>query len=198
MTFEVTLSNPTRAPLTLWVTGADAGPTSTSSRWGTPRRSDFSIRRRWHAGFVMTIPPNTTMPLFVQDVAPLGLVSGLAQVALVTGDRLNLQVVARFGGETDPPTDSYDPDFDATHQRGAFGQPAVVRALEYVAGGPPLVMTLGAEADLLRGAANVGLQGNYGVIYTFNVDVSNPTGAPFAASLVMHADGGQARGIVCG
>jgi len=194
MTFEVTLSNPTSGPLTLWVSGADAGPASNEVVVGHAAALRFLDQETLHAGFVMTIPPNTTMPLFVQNVAPLGLVSGVAQVALVTGDRLNLQVVARLGGEADPPTASYAPDFDATHQRGAFGQPAIVRALQYVAGGPPLVMTLAADADLLRGASNVALQGNYGVVYTFNVDVSNPTDAPVVASLVMHADGGQARG----
>jgi len=194
MTLEVTLSNPTSAALTLWVTGAAAGPASNELAIGHAAALRFLDQETLHAGFVMSIPPNTTMPLFVQDLPPLGLVSGLAQLALVGGDRLNLQVVARLGGEADPPTDSYAPDFDATHQRGAFGQPAIVRALTYAAGGPPLVMTLGASADLLHAASNVALQGNYGVVYTFNVEVSNPTDAPVLASLVMHADGGQARG----
>jgi hypothetical protein len=56
-------------------------------------------------------------------------------------------------------------------------------------------MTLGGDADLLHeGATGTGLQGNYGVIYTFNVEMNNPTSDPAVVALVMHADGGQARG----
>ena len=194
MTIEVTLSNPTALPLTLWVTGAAAGPAANELTIGHAAALRFLEQEALHAGFMMTVPPNTTMPLFVQDLPPLAIVSGLAQVAVVGGDRLNLQVVARLAGESEPPTASYQPNFDAIHQRGAFGQPSIVRQLKYSADGPLVTMTLGADGDLLHNNANVALQGNYGVVYTFNVDVSNPTDSPAVASLVMHADGGQAQG----
>jgi len=194
MTITVALSNPTRSAITLWVNGTGAGPTTTELASGHAAARGF-LEQYWrHAGFFVEIPANTTLPLLVQDLPPRGIVSGIAQLALVDGERLNLQVVARLAGEMDPPTESYTPDFDSSHQRGAFARPEVWRSLAFVVGGPPLVMTLGADGDLLQGASGAKLAGNYGVAYAFTVQVTNPTPGRAAVSLVMHADGGQAQG----
>jgi hypothetical protein len=67
--------------------------------------------------------------------------------------------------------------------------------MTYTVGGPFAQMELAVDADLLHeGQTGMLLQGNYGVVYRFNVDVSNPTETPATAALVLHADGGQARG----
>lgn len=195
MTIEVALSNPARSPITLWVNGASGGPAADELLIGHAAAYRFLEQYGLHAGFLLQIPANTTVPLLVHDLPPLGVVSGIAQFTLVDGDRLNLQVFARLAGEMDPPTESFQSDFDNVHQRGAFTGPKIERSLTFAAGGPPVLMTLGDNADLLHeGATGIALQGNYGVIYTFNVLVSNPTSDPAVAALVMHADGGQARG----
>jgi len=195
MTVMVALSNPTRSTVTLWVDGTSAGATTTELAAGHNAALGF-LEQYWrHAGFFVEIPANTTLPLLVHDLPPRGIISGIAQVALVDGDRLNLQVVARLAGEMDPPTESYTPDFDSSHQRGAFAQPEVWSSLAFTVGGPPLVMTLGADGDLLReGATGARLAGNYGVVYTFTVQVTNPTSERASVTLVMHANGGQAQG----
>jgi len=195
MTIEVALSNPARSPITLWVNGASGGPASDELLIGHAAAYRFLGQYATHAGFLMQIPANTTVPLLLHDLPPLGVVSGIVQLSLVTGDRLNLQVVARLAGEMDPPTDSFIPDFDNVHQRGAFANPYIDRQVTFVAGGSPVIMTLGDDRDLMReGATGERLQGNYGVIYTFEIHASNPTSERVVASLVMHADGGQARG----
>jgi hypothetical protein len=195
MTIEVALSNPTRSPITLWVNGASGGPAADELLIGHAAAFRFLEQYATHAAFLMQIPANTTVPLLLHDLPPLGVVSGIVQLGLVTGDRLNLQVFARLAGEMDPPTESFMSDFDNVHQRGAFANPQLTRSVTFVAGGPPVIMTLGDDADLLReGATGTQLQGNYGVVYNFDVHATNPTSDPVVASLVMHADGGQARG----
>ncbi len=197
MFITVALSNPNRTPLTLWVTGAqsDTGAGADELALGHAAARRF-LEVYWaHAGFLLRIPANTTLPLFVHDLASLAIGSGLAQLQLVDGDRLNLQVVARLASETEPPTSSFASDFDREHQRGEFTRPQIARALSYTAGGPPAVMALGADADLLDEATTgERLQGNYGVMYSFEVQLANPTPAPAAVALMMHAAGGQARG----
>lgn len=191
----VGLSNPARVPVRLWASAASGGPGPDEFIAGHEAASRFLGQYWHHAGFLVTIPANTTVPLFLHDLPPQAAVSGLAQIALVEGERLNVQVTARLEGEMDPPTVSYEPDFDRSHQRGAFARPQVARFLTYTVWGPPLVMTLGDRADLLRGGGTgIPLSGNYGVMYMFVVQAANSASTPATIALVMHADGGEARG----
>ncbi len=195
MVLTVSVSNPAAEPVRLWASGGSGGPDTDEFIAGHEAARRFLDQYWRHAGFLVRIPANTTVPLFVHDLAPRAAVSGLAQIGLVEGQRLNLQVTARLEGEMDPPTASYDPDFDRSHQRGAFAHPQIARFLAYTVGGPPLVMTLGDQADLLReGQSRLPLAGNYGVVYMFEVRAANPTAVPVSIALVMHADGGEARG----
>lgn len=195
MLISVTLSNPARAPVMLWVTGAQSGTDGDELALGHAAARSF-LEQYWdHAGFLVQVPGNTTLPLFVSDLAPLAIGSGLAQVRLVRGDRLNLQVVAHLDGEAEPPPASLAADFDRTHPRGDFKRPQIARTLTYTAGGRSVAMDIGADADLLREETTGELlQGNYGVIYSFEVQAQNPTPEPAPVALVMHAVGGQARG----
>ncbi|HKX18013.1 MAG TPA: hypothetical protein VJT33_08400 [bacterium] len=195
MFITVTLSNPARDPISMWVQGAVGAPSQEEVTPGHDAARIFLDDYAHHAGFLVRLPGNSTVPLFVEDLPPLGITSGIAQFSLLEGDKVNVQVVARLASEPDPSVMSFAPDFDRVHQRGAFLRPQIGRTLSYTAGGPPVMMVLAAEADLLHeGQTGALLQGNYGVVYQFTVDVSNPTESPAAAQLVLHADGGQARG----
>jgi hypothetical protein len=197
MTIAVNLSNPDRAPIALWVMGAagHSGPDELVIGHAAARAF---LEQYWrHAGFLLEIPPNTTVPLFVHDLPPGGVASGLTQFALVDGDRLNVQVYARLEGEMDPPPASYAPNFDKIHQRGTFKRPQFVRPLAYTVGEAPAQMTLGEAQDALREhETGTPLAGNYGVVYSFPIEVTNPSVLPTILGLLMHASGGQASGTI--
>jgi hypothetical protein len=195
MFLTVTVSNPSEDVVTAWISGATGGSGLDELALGHLAAWRFLDQYWGHAGFLLQIPGNTTIPLFVQDIAPLGITSGLMQIELLNGDRLNLQVTARLDGEMDPPGESFPSDFDTQHQRGLFRRPLIAKDLTYIVGGPPLMMTVGGDADSVHdGDTNAALQGNYGVIYAFQVDVQNPSPLPTAPVLSMHAQGGAARG----
>lgn len=195
MTVTVALSNPAARPATLWVTAAGPGSGSDELVLGHGAAHDFLIQYWNRAGFLLQIPAHTTLPLLVHRLAPSGIASGLVQLALVEGDRLTLQVIARMEGDLDPPPDSYLPDADRVHQRGTFGPPDIMRPMDYTVGGPPLMMGLGSDQDLVHERiTGEALQGNYGVVYVFPIRIDNPTAAPATLALVMHAVGGQAGG----
>ncbi len=197
MTLTVTLSNPTRREITVWVAGANPSSGSDELVLGHRAARGFLDQYWHHAGFLLKIPANTTISLFVHQLSPLAIASGLAQLALVAGDRLNLQVVARMEDELDPPTESYLPNADRVHQRGVFDEPELIRTFHYAVGGPPVMMTIGDDREALR-ERETGeiLQGNYGVIYTFSLQISNPTPAAATLGLMMRAAGGQAGGVL--
>lgn len=195
MFIAVTLSNPGREPVSMWVQGAVGGPSQEEVTPGHDAARVFLDEYAHHAGFLVRLPGNSTVPLYVEDLPPLAVTSGIAQFSLLDGDRVNVQVVARLASEPDPSVMSFAPDFDRVHQRGAFIRPQIGRTMRYTVGGPPAIMVLAADPDLLHeGQTGAPLQGNYGVVYRFDVDVSNPTAASAVAQLVLHADGGQARG----
>jgi hypothetical protein len=197
MSFRVTLSNPTSQPVTVWVAGAGSESDSDELALGDEVTRRFLEQYGHHAGFVLQIPPNLTLPLFLHAAAPGAIVSGLVQLSVLEGERLTLEVSARLEGEADPPTASFAPDVDTLHQRGAFARPWIVQTVAYAAGDPPVTVWIGAEADLLREEqSGRPLQGNYGVLYTFTVQMSNPAPDPATVGLTMYADGGQAGGTV--
>ncbi len=195
MTVTVALSNPTPRPVTLWITAAGLSSGSDELVLGHGAARDFLTQYWYRAGFLLPVPAHTTVPLLVHRLAPSGIASGLVQLALVEGDRLTLQVTARMDGDLEPPPDSYLPNADRVHQRGTFDRPDIMRPLDFTVGGPPLMMALGSDQDLVHErATGEALQGNYGVLYTFPIRIDNPTAAPATLALVMHAVGGQAGG----
>lgn len=197
MTVAVTLSNPDRDPITLWVIGAAGRAGAGELALGHSAARAFLDQYWHHAGFKVQIPANTTLPLFVHDLAPGGIASGLTQFTLLAGGRLNVQVLARLEGELDPPMMSYAPNFDRVHQRGVFDRPQLVQPQAYTVGDPSVSMSVGDEQDQIRESqTGVGLDGNYGVVYTFPIEVSNPRPLPALLGVVMHAPRGEASGTV--
>lgn len=70
MTITVALSNPARRPVVLWVAGAIPDPGSDELVLGHEAAHEF-LRQYWHhvAGFLLRIPANSTVPLFVHETA---------------------------------------------------------------------------------------------------------------------------------
>lgn len=195
MAIVVNLSNPGRVPVALWVTGAAGNAGSDELALGHAAARAF-LDQYWHrAGFLLRIPANASVPLFVHDLAPGAVATGLTQLTLVGGDRTNVQVYARLASEMEPPPMSFAPNFDKVHQRGVFEQPQVVRPLTYTSGGPPVMLSVGDREDsLLESSSGRGLSGNYGVIYAFAIDVDNPSPLSTILGLVMQAVAGDASG----
>jgi len=191
------LSNPTPVPARLWVTGATGGPSLDELVAGHGAARAF-LEQYWvRSGVVLTVPPNGIVPLMAARVPPAHVASGIAQIALLSGARIEWELAAQFPRKGEPPIPSRVLPLDTQHQRGVFGPPQVAHTLAYAAFGPVAEMWVGADPDLLRDRATGALlQGNYGVIYSFEVHVSNPTPRTFTAALVLHANGGQAGATV--
>ncbi len=197
MTVVVTLSNPDRDPIELWVIGAPGRSGAGELALGHFAARAFLDQYWHHAGFKMQIPANTTLPLFVHPLSPGGIASGLTQFTLLAGDRLNVQVLARMEGESDPSPMSYAPNFDRVHQRGVFDRPQLIRPQAYTVGDPPVTMFVGDGQDAIHeNQTGAGLDGNYGVVYTFPIEVNNPRTLPSILGVVMDALSGEASGTV--
>jgi hypothetical protein len=197
MAVVVNLSNPDRSPATVWVTGAAGNSGADELALGHGAARAF-LDQYWHrAGFLLHIPANTSVSLFVHDLAPGAVATGLTQFTMVDGTRTNVQVYARLAGETEPPPMSFAPNFDKVHQRGVFERPQLVRSLSYTAGGQLAMLSVGDRADALAESSSGRiLNGNYGVVYSFSIDVDNPSALSTILGLVMQAVAGDASGTI--
>ena len=197
MMIAVNLSNPARDPIKLCVIGGVGSSGAGELTVGHLAARAFLDQYWHHAGFMVQVPGNTTLPLFLHALAPGAIASGIAQFTLLAGDRLTLQVFARLEGEIDPPALSYAPDFDRVHQRGVFEPPQLVRPQAYTVDGPPATMAVGDGRDAIHERqTGIGLDGNYGVVYTFPIEVRNPRTLPSILGVVLHAQRGAASGTV--
>jgi hypothetical protein len=196
MTIAVNLSNPEQDPIKLWVIGG-AGNSTAELAVGHSAARAFLDQYWHHAGFMVRIPANTTLPLFVHLLTPGAIASGITQFSLLAGGRLNVQVLARLESEIDPPMMSFAPNFDRVHQRGVFEPSQLVRPQAYTVDGPPAAMPVGDPQDAIHeNQTGIGLDGNYGVVYNFPIEVSNPRTLPSILGVVMQALSGEASGTV--
>jgi len=69
--------------------------------------------------------------------------------------------------------------------------------LTYTVGDPPLAMSVGDDRDALHEAqTGAPLKGNYGVIYAFPIEITNPRPLPAILGLIFQASGGDGGGTV--
>jgi hypothetical protein len=140
-------------------------------------------------------PTGEKILLLATRVPPHQVASGLAQMEVLAGSGVDVQLAAEFPRQDEPPVVSRVLPLDTDHQRGVFGVPLAARTFSYTVDGPVAMMVIGDQPDLLRDeASGAPLAGNYGVIYAFDVQLTNPTAATFRAVLAMHAVGGPAGG----
>jgi hypothetical protein len=191
MVFVVELSNSDPTPLRLWIAGVDHVGTDELAV-GHAAAREF-LDRYWHrAGFVQTVPGSRTLHLVVQELAPREVASGLEQIRILDGARATVRVVAHIEGETNPMEAEGRADADLSHQQGAFDRPFVARRGAYAVGGPFLIMDVGDGVDaLLDSQTHAMLNGNYGVLYRFQVRLSNPTREAAVIGLVLQARAGD-------
>jgi hypothetical protein len=193
------LSNPTSdpkaAPSRVWVSAAAGGAQKDELLAGHSTAKGFFEQYLSHAGYWLDLSTGNPIQVLATRIPPHQVASGLAQMAVVRGGPLEVQLEAQFPRENQPPTLSRALPVDNVHQRGVFGAPFIPLTFSYTVDGPVAMMVIGDQPDLLRDeASGAPLAGNYGVIYAFDVQLTNPTAATFRAVLAMHAVGGPAGG----
>ncbi|HKV44558.1 MAG TPA: hypothetical protein VJT32_07790 [bacterium] len=119
----LTLINPTPVRARLSIVGATGGPHPDELRAGHAAARGF-LEQYWaRAGVFLELPPNAIIPLLATRVPPNDVASGLAQIALLEGSRVEAQLAAQFPRKGEPPVFSRTLPLDTQHQRGMVGPP---------------------------------------------------------------------------
>ena len=187
--------NASNAPATVQMIDGTAGPGANEMEVGHLSTKRFLVREARNEGQVVTIAAGATMNLVDHPLPPQNVVSAILQLRLVSGDPLDLALIAQ---DAQAPLDQ---SIDTTqllaggapHARGVYPVPTFFFDRTYDVDGEDLDIAIGQLPlpNLRQGEA---LSGDYGVEQSMNVVIMNMTRAPRSIALYANPRGGRATG----
>lgn len=187
--------NSGNAPATVQMIEGSAGPGVNEMEVGHLSTKRFLVRETRNEGRVTSIAPGATVNLVDHPLPPQMVVSAILQLRLVTGDPLDLALIAQ---DAMAPTDQ---SIDTTqllaggapHARGVYPVPTFFFERTYDVDGEDLDITIGQLPlpNLRQGEA---LSGDYGVEQAVTVVIQNNARGSRAVALYANPRGGRATG----
>ncbi len=187
--------NSSNAPATVQIIDGSAGPGTNEMEVGHLSTKRFLVREARNEGQVMTIAPGATANLVDHPLPPQNVISAILQLRLVSGDPLDLTLVAQDAlAPTDQSIDTVQLlAGGAPHARGVYPVPTFFFERTYDVDGADLDIPIGQLPlpNLREGEA---LSGDYGVEQSMNVVIVNMTRGSRAIALYANPRGGRATG----
>jgi len=193
LTLEVRLENPSDEPAQVHVRNQVFGPARDEIYVGHCATVAFWHDKLAQRGYLLRLPPHRAWRLASRRVSRQGVLSGLAELTLLSGRDVRVKVIATQA----PPSTwpllplSSSPEEPA---RYTWLNPYRQRTETYRVGGPHTFISIGR--DPLKSLAGKALPGNYGVLYDVALTLHNPTPEVAPTEIRFSADGGVARGVV--
>jgi hypothetical protein len=191
----VKATNTGAVPAVVHMLSSLAGPGSNEMEIGHNATKGFLIRARRNEGTLITIPPNGTVNIVNHNLPPSTIVNGILQLREITGDPLNIAVVAQHA---DAPLDQTAESATllaggALHARGVYPVPEFFSEYTFFTDAPPLEIPIGQLPlpNLREGEA---LSGDYGVMQSVRVVIVNTSKFGQAIALYANPRGGMATG----
>jgi hypothetical protein len=191
----VKATNTAAVPAVVHLLAALAGPGSNEMEVGHNATKAFLVRARRNEGTVVTIPPNTTVNIVNHNLPPNAVVNGILQMREISGDPLNIAVVAQnAGAPLDQSADAANLlSGGAPHARGVYPVPEFFSEYTFFTDAPPLEIPIG-QLPLPNLRVGQALSGDYGVMQTVRVVIVNTSHSGQAVALYANPRGGAATG----
>jgi len=195
--FLVKLTNPSTKTVEMKLLTGTSGPDQDVFFVGHRSTVRFLQDYSSDAGQIITIAPKGEFIICRAFMRPGDVVSGLVEIHLLNDNPLSVIVQA---GQPDIAFDEEQvipDDFDPfrIHPKGVFAEPNILSSITYNAGSDDLTIPVGVSpwlSDIETGAPN---QGNYGVIYKFNIILNNQSGEEKILKICFTPVNGIARGV---
>jgi hypothetical protein len=195
----VALRSNSQDPTSVQLVEAKAGPNMDVMHVGQTLTKNFLLTKARGEGVVVNLSQDELFPLAQVPMASRQLVSGNIDLRVLSGGPVVVTVLAVSTG-ADPRSLVDGPVLpgDGHHRTGVFNIAGFgTDALTYTAGGPDATLVLG-DTDPTPPSANPAPTGHdygdYGVVHTINLTLSNPGAASFTAYLYFKPLAGPARG----
>jgi hypothetical protein len=195
----VALASDSQDPTSLQVVDASAGPNMDVMHVGQTLTRNFLLTQAHGEGVVVNLSQDEPFLLADVPMADRQLVSGTVDLRVLSGGPVVVTVLAVSGG-VDPRSLLDGPVLpgDGHHRTGVFQISGLGSdALRYSAGGADATLVIGdtdPTPPSVDPAASGHDYGDYGVVHTIDLTMTNPGGTPFAAYLFFKPLAGPARG----
>jgi hypothetical protein len=195
----VALSNDSQDPTAVQLVAASAGPNMDVMHVGQTLTKNFLLTQARGEGVVVNLSQDEPYLLADVPMTARQLVSGTVDVRVLSGGPVQLAVLAISPG-VDPRAlleGPIEPD-DGHHRTGIFKIAGFgADALSYSAGAADATLVIG-DTDPTPPSADPAAEGHdygdYGVVHTIDMTLTNPTTAPATAYLFFKPLAGPARG----
>jgi hypothetical protein len=191
----VKVTNSSATPAVVHLIAALAGPASNEMEVGHTASKTFMVRERRNEGTIITIPPHATVNVINHPLPPNSIVNGLFQMREVTGDPLDLTIVAQDAAS--PLDQSVDRTLllagGAAHARGVYPVPEFFSDYTFFVDAPALEIPIG-QLPLPNLREGETLSGDYGVKQSLRVVIVNPSRTAVPVALYANPRGGAATG----
>lgn len=188
LSLEVRLFNPSAETVWVWVSDAAAGPVPDEIYAGHVATKRW-LELYWNqVGQLVELPPNSERRLSRLALRPGTVVSGILEAVVTQGGAAVLDMVAKVPGEADPPLETY--------QQGRVYRLDTLetRVQKTHIAGSSTFLSLGDGA--FRADDGKQIRGNWGMFYTYELELQNPTDTPQTVGFRVIAAGGTARGVI--
>ena len=192
----VNLINPEQDSVQVLVDWSYAGPSRNEVSVGHAAAQRFLTRLGARAGYVLEIPPRTRLELAEHLLQRKELLSGFASFRILKGTKVDVQVISKVepGRNDGSQLVHLGAPFNPfkIHPHGVFAQPYFEEWLDLPAGGQPLSFNYGESPWLIDFESGLPNTGNFGVIYRWHVNLTNPTSRPAQFGLFFTPKNGAA------
>jgi hypothetical protein len=216
--FHVDVINPTDYPVPLRVVEGIAEPGEDTVQVGRRAGAAFLSAFESGAGVIHDIPPHARCPVLAQRFAAGLTVSGIVQIAQLSGRIGSLQLQVSADSPDDypvTPVGQFTAAFSTMEQMAMpdapftsapagkaavtpyqFGSPLITRESTYAVGGPWAYVRMGeSDAALTAALGPMRLYGNYGADYDIHLTLRNPTTEEKPVGIFFSPEAGSAAGI---
>jgi hypothetical protein len=195
----VALKSNSQDPTSVQLVAARAGPNMDVMHVGQTLTKNFLLAKSRGEGVVVTLPQDDLFTLAEVPMASRQLVTGNVDFRVLSGGPVVVTVLAlSSGADARSLIDAPVLPGDGHHRTGIFNIGGFgTQSLTYTAGAADASLVLG-DTDPTPPSVDPNAAGHdygdYGVLHTINVTMSNPGSAPFTAYLYFKPLAGPARG----
>ena len=187
--------NPSNEPAIVQFISGRGGPSPNEMETGHRCTKTFLVDVVQNQGQLLTVPGDSSVNVVTSELPAGSVVCNVLQLRVLSGGQVHLTLFAQDAAQSPdvPLTTAGLLEGTHKHARGIYAIPEFYYATQWNVDGDFLELPIG-QIPLPNHLQGEALAGDYGVLQSFVVTMSNPTSQPQAVAIYENPRGGRATG----